>query len=221
MTLRRLGIAICAIGAFFTPVTACSEAERDAERADPAWQREDSRRQSSPGSRSGHLGKEDLPAPIELGDGWSYRVDPGDPEAGYVGSGRPAIARDPSSVIAAVTPLGCRPQPLPAPTRALEVTYQKERVPGVALILQFDSTGAAREFFEVHSSVISECAEARRIDVEVIQASSDTYVSTRTEDLGDTRSWAEGMAVTGERVMLVAVADPTDRGVRAVVSAVR
>jgi hypothetical protein len=146
-------------------------------------------------------------------------VDPGDPEEGYVGSGQPAIEREPASVLAAITPLGCRPQPLPLPLRALEVTYQRGDAPGVGLILEFDADEAAREFFDVHTTVIAECVDSRHIDVEVLQTSSSTFVSSRTEEVGQTPSWIEGLMLRGDRLTLIAVADPTSRGVDAVVSA--
>src|SRR5262245_8816888 len=61
---------------------------------------------SIPAARVGGLGREDLPRPSVLGKEWRYRIDPGDPEEGYRGSGEPAIARDPTSVLDAITPLG-------------------------------------------------------------------------------------------------------------------
>ena len=174
---------------------------------------------STPAARSGDLGQEDLPLPQELGAGWQYRVDPGDAEEGYVGSGQPSIARDPASVVAAVTPLGCRGVELPMPTNAVEVTYRDNQVPGVGLVMSFADTDASRTFFERHAQVLRDCTTARRVDVRVMTDEADRFVSTRTEQLGHTPTWAEAMKVSGNRVTLIAVADPTRRGIAAVEAA--
>jgi hypothetical protein len=174
-----------------------------------------------PGSRSGDLGQEDLPHPSALGERWRYRIDEGDPEEGYQGSGEPAIARRPASVIEAITPLGCRPQPMPRPTHALEVTYQRGEVPGVGLVLDFSADRLARSFFAAHVDVLVTCQTADRVDVDVRRTTSDTVVSTRTEELGHTPTWVEGARVDADTVTFIAVADPGPGGVRTVESALR
>ena len=131
-----------------------------------------------------------------------------------------AFARDPASVVAAITPLGCKPQQLPEPARALEVTYQRGHVPGVGLVLQFDQSDTAQDFFNVHSGVLEECQDARRVDVEVVERSDDTIVSTRTEQLGETPSWVEAMSLDDDEIMLLAVADPSERSIATVTNAV-
>ena len=175
--------------------------------------------EGGPADRSGDLGQEDLPHPSALGERWKYRVDPGDPEEGYQGSGEPAIARKPSSVLAAITPLGCRPQPLPEPTHALEVTYRRGAIPGVGLILEFATPAGAQRFFTVHRAVLEQCEDASRVDLDVLSSTSDTMVSARTEQLGQTPSWVEGVRRTGDTVTFVAVSGPRHAGVRAVQSA--
>jgi hypothetical protein len=178
---------------------------------------------ATPPARSGDLGQEDLPVPEDLGDGWAYRVDLGNPEDGYVGSGEPATARDPAGVLAAMTPLGCQTVELPMPQRALEVAYERDgRVPGVALVLQFADEGSAASFFKTHAAVIRDCVGARRIDVRVELDVDDPprFISTRTEQLGETPSWVEGMTVAGDEVRLIAVADPTQRGIDSVTAAI-
>lgn len=219
MRLRRIGAGLCAVGALTLPLSGCSEADKEEERDERSTKGASVPSRQTPAARSGDLGQEDLPRPEQLGDGWDYRVDEGNAEEGYVGSGKPAIARDPASVVAAITPLGCRSRPLPVPARALEVTYQRDTVPGVAMVLQFGSAEPAREFFATHSSVVQNCVGAARITVKVLVASGDEFVSTRTEELGETPTWVEGMSVAGDRVTLVAVADPSGRGVGAVMAA--
>jgi len=112
----------------------------------------------TPAARSGDLGQEDLPAPSALGGRWEYRIDKGSAEDGYLGSGEPAIARDPASVLAAITPLGCRPGELPMPVSALEVTYARGKLPGVGLLLQFVDEDTAARFFSGHADVLDRCS---------------------------------------------------------------
>ena len=203
-------------------LTGCSEdPDPEATRAERLPERKHAVSSGPPDSRSGDLGQEDLPTPEALGKGWEYRIDNGNPEDGYVGSGEPAIARDPASVMAAITPLGCSPQQLPTPARALEVTYQRNSVPAVGLVLQFVEAEAAEQFFATHTDVLRDCVDAKRVDVEVLHDSSSGFVSSRTEQLGQTPSWVEGLTVDGEEVTLIAVADPTRRGVQSVIAAMR
>lgn len=172
-----------------------------------------------PEARSGDLGIEDLPEPHKLGAGWEYRVDLGNPEDGYRGSGEPATARDPASVLAAIAPLGCRPVRLPMPSRALEVTYTRGEQPAVGLALRFSDESAARQFFDGHAAVVRQCTTSRRIDVTVERDTDWLFVSTRTEQLGETPSWTEGMRISASEVMLVAVAETSRKNVQAVLSA--
>lgn len=172
-----------------------------------------------PDSRVGDLGLEDLPVPADLGRGWDYRVDLGNAEDGYVGSGQPATAREPESVLAAITPLGCRPRQLPKPESALEVTYSKGKVPGVGLVLRFSDSQNAERFFAEHAQVLKRCVGSKGVDLAVERASNRLIVTTRTEQLGGTPVWTEGIGLQGEEVMLIAVADPTAVGVRSVLSA--
>ncbi len=172
-----------------------------------------------PSSRSGGLGQEHLPEPNELGRGWEYRVDRGNAEDGYRGSGEPATAREPNSVLAAITPLGCRPAPLPQPRSALEVTYARGELPGVGLLLRFDDESSARRFFSTHAQVLERCVGSRHIALRVEERRESLIVTTRTEELGRTPAWTEGMGQSGTDVMLVAVADPSKRSVRTVVTA--
>lgn len=174
---------------------------------------------NAPAARSGDLGQEDLPEPSDLGRGWDYRVDLGNAEDGYLGSGEPAIARDPASVLAAITPLGCRPTRLPMPSAALEVTYERGDLPGVGLLLQFADEAAAARFFTEHSGVLDRCVGSGRVELSIERRTDELLVSTRVEQLGETPAWTEGVGLRGSEVMLIAVADPSGAGVRSVVSA--
>ena len=215
-------VAATVLTGFGILLTGCSEdPDPEATRAERLPERKQALSSGPPDSRSGDLGQEDLPAPGALGKGWEYRVDKGNPEDGYVGSGEPAIARDPASVMAAITPLGCPPQQMPMPARALEVTYERKSVPGVGLILQFAEAEAAQQFFATHTDVLRDCVDAKRVDVDVLHDSSSGFVSSRTEQLGRTPTWVEGLTVDGEEVRLIAIADPTRRGVQSVVAAMR
>jgi hypothetical protein len=204
-------LASCSDGTADTAASPATADEASSHSADP---------EAIPAPTSGDLGQDDLPAPEDLGRDWKYRVDLGNAEDGYVGSGEPATARDPETVMAALTPLGCRPVPLPTPTRALEVTYERGQTPGVGLILQFVDGSTAAQFFNSHADGLRRCVGAPRIDVEILRDAPGTFVSTRTEELGETPTWVEGMTVTANEVTLIAVADPSKRGVSAVVGAV-
>ena len=94
-------------------------------------------------------------------------MDPGNAEDGYVGSGEPATARDPMEVLGAITPLGCRPGQLPVPTHALEVTYARDDLPGVGMLLRFDDEATAAQFFDAHTGVISDCVGRRTVEIAV------------------------------------------------------
>lgn len=172
-----------------------------------------------PASRIGDLGQEDLPQPTDLGRGWGYRIDHGNAEDGYLGSGEPAIARDPASVLAAITPLGCRPGDLPWPQAALEVTYAKRDLPAVGMVLQFADDAQATEFFVQHSEVLAQCIDAEGVKLSIQRRTNKLLVSTRVEQLGETPAWTEGVGLRGDEVMLIAVADASPGGIRSVTSA--
>ncbi|MEO8105961.1 MAG: hypothetical protein ABI720_01475 [Actinomycetes bacterium] len=58
-----------------------------------------------------------------------------------------------------------------------------------------------------------------RIDLVVHEQSSRHIVTTRTQELGETPSWAEAIRWNDSELTLIAVADPTRAGVRSVISA--
>ena len=208
-----VGLALSACTGSPPPATVADVSALDAQHTQP--------RSSAPAARSGDLGREDLPAPEALGSGWEYRVDPGNPEDGYRGSGEAANAREPLEVLGAITPLGCRPGRLPVPERALEVTYAHGALPAVGLLLRFVDADTAAHFFHAHTEVVRECVGRRIVDLTVLTTQPSLFISQRTEHLGETPTWVEGVGLRGDEVLLVAVADDGADGVLAVEAALR
>ena len=144
-----------------------------------------------------------------MGPHWSYRVDPGSSEDGYRGNGTPAMARDPQEVVGALTPLGCRPVILPTPKSALEVTYgHRDGTPAVGLLLEFESSDVAADFFDRRSAALRDCVDWKRAtaEIDVLRDETDSFVSVRDEQVGGTPVWTEGVKRSETRVMFVAVA---------------
>jgi hypothetical protein len=92
-------------------------------------------------------------------------------------------------------------------------------MPGVGLILQFATRGSASRFFSTHSDVITDCVRSRQVHIEVLAASDNLLLTTRTEQLGQTPTWVEGASLDDRTLTLIAVADRSRRGVAAVTSA--
>jgi hypothetical protein len=161
---------------------------------------------TAPENEAGPLGQSDLPAPEDLGVGWEYRIDPGSVEDGYAGSGAPAIARDPAEVVAAITPLGCRPARLSLPVHALEVTYERKATPGVGLLLEFTSSQQAEQFFSAHTAALRACVTRGQVITDVVLDEPSRFISLRTEDVGETPTWTEAVALADARVLLLATA---------------
>jgi hypothetical protein len=155
-----------------------------------------------------------------LGPQWEYRVDNGRSEDGYQGNGTPAMSRDVDEVVAALTPLGCRPVQLPTPDSALEVTYGRaDGTPAVGLVLEFSSPEVAVSFFQRRAQVMRTCQESRhaRATVTVLSDRPDLLIAQRDEHLGATPLWTEGVKRVETRVLFVAVEG--DDGLGAVESA--
>jgi hypothetical protein len=111
----------------------------------------------TPAATSGRLSVRSFPRPGDLGPGWRYWVDPGDPEAGYVGNGTPALARDPAEFVATAVPLGGRrPAAMPTPIHVLEVDYRHADVKVVTLRAVFPA-GQARRFFAARLANLRAC----------------------------------------------------------------
>jgi hypothetical protein len=208
VSVRTIAAAVACTAAAF--VVGCSspevvETSEEKRGAVPAPQA------TTPDTTSGPLTQDDLPRPSDLGPRWSYRVDLGSIEDGYVGSGAPAISRDPTEVVAALTPLGCRPVDLPVPEHALEVTYRQGAKPGVGLLLSFDDTTSAHSFFSAHAGVLRECVGGTRLPGRIMIDDEDAFVSVRTERLPHSPTWTEGMSLAGEQVLLLAATDTNHR----------
>jgi len=172
-----------------------------------------------------------FPRPHGLGPHWRYWVDPGDPEAGYLGNGTPALARDPAEFVATAVPLGCRrPAAMPTPDHVLEVDYRYADVKVVALRATF-AAGQARQFFAARLANLRACQGVAGTPAEgppvrrVRRVGPIAVVSDRTPD--SPAHWTE-LALAGRRsVVLVAaqtrVGQPpmTHQGVRRIEAAFR
>jgi hypothetical protein len=171
-------------------------------------------------STTAGLSQRSLPVPSDLGNGWTYRIDPGGPEAGYEGNGQPAQARDPAEVAAGIAPLGCLP-PATAPPlarAALEVDYgrSKPAADGVGLLLEFATHAQAQQFFASYTGVLRTCAAHPPPGAPSItllpQASSSLFGSIRKDPDSDPTYpvWTEAVRLSGRNVRLLTIstADP-------------
>lgn len=163
---------------------------------------------TAPPTSSGDLTQGSLPKPNALGPRWTYRVDNGSVEDGYVGNGTPSVARAPEEIAAALTPLGCRPVRLPVPESALEVTYaHRDGTPAVGLLLAFADVDTATSFFALRADSVRDCVQwaPARAKVTVLRDAANQFVSVRDVGVGATPVWTEGVQQDGLRVLLVAV----------------
>jgi hypothetical protein len=173
-----------------------------------------------PAETAGDLDVTDVPAPPDLGQGWSRHVDPGDAEEGVTGNGSWVRARDPREVAQGVLPLGCRRPlpPLPAPEHALEATYRGPGgAPAVALVMAFAGRAGARTFLAGAAALGRACpappvptkSDEPLVTV-VTQARADaTTVLDRRQEHGVGAGpwvWSEAVVRRGEHVGLLAVA---------------
>jgi hypothetical protein len=175
---------------------------------------------TTPPNSSDDLTQDSLPKPKALGSGWTYRVDKGSVEDGYVGNGTPSVARAPEEVAAVLTPLGCRPVRLPVPKSALEVTYaHRDGTPAVGLLLAFADVDTAASFFALRADSVRDCMHwaPARAEVTVLRDAAHQFVSVRDVGVGGTPVWTEGVQQDGQRVLFVAVSGRD--GVAAVASA--
>jgi len=161
-----------------------------------------------PATEAGPLSRKDFPRPRQLGAGWEFSVDPGDAEAGYVGNGTPALARDPGEVVQLAVPLGCpRPRKMPLPDFALEVDYTVDGTKVVAIRGEFKDQGSAEIFFGARAANLRRClgrsgSEAIGPLVGTARAvTDDVLLSDRTPE---SAPWAELAVRDGDQVVLVA-----------------
>jgi hypothetical protein len=89
----------------------------------------------------------------------------------------------------------------------LEVTYQKRETPAVALLLEFNTSSEAQEFFQRHTDVLRKCTNSKQIDLSIDVDDSDRFISERTEKSGASLTWTEGISPRNSQVLLVAVGD--------------
>ena len=174
-----------------------------------------------PAETAGDLDSADVPAPPDLGRGWTQYVDPGSAEDGYVGNGSWVRARANEQVVQAVVPLGCtgltRMPRLPVPAHALEATYRGPGgAPAVALVLDYAQVAQARDFVEQLGAIGRACPapaeRVRRSDplvAVVTQSRADaTTVLDRRREYGVGASdwvWSEAVVRDGARVGLLVV----------------
>jgi len=172
-----------------------------------------------PDRTSGGLTARTLPSAGSLGVGWTYRVDRGSAEAGYVGNGTPTLARDPHEVVLTAVPLGCEQRSqLPVPAHVLETDYRQRArgTAGVGLRLRFSAPAAAGRFEALRREDLEACARQPlepgdggvHLVSGVRSSGRGTYVSARTDASlpAGQRTWTEVAAWIGGRdVVLLAV----------------
>jgi hypothetical protein len=163
---------------------------------------------ATPATRSGPLSQSTFPRPRSLGAHWSYAVDPGDAEEGYLGNGTPSLERNPAEVALASVPMGCpRPQRLPAPGHALEVDYTRARMKVIAIRARFAGPGEARRFFDRRAATIANCqgrsggAAIGTLVDSVSRPSPGVLLSDRTPR---SDPWTELAVLDGPAVVLLA-----------------
>ncbi|HET7690735.1 MAG TPA: hypothetical protein VFK41_10170 [Nocardioidaceae bacterium] len=150
-----------------------------------------------------------FPRPRDLGAGWSYRVDMGDAEAGYEGSGTPRLARDPVEVATLAVPLGCpRPEELPLARKATEVDYAYRERPVVAVRLVFADGRTAQTFVDARHAAVAGCVGLSG------GPAVGPYVSRVEGAMNDrtpeSEPWTEIVVRRGAAVLLVAASGPIE-----------
>ena len=188
---------------------------------------------SVPATTAGDLDARDVPAPPDLGPGWTRYADPGTAEDGYRGNGSWVRARDSAEVARALLPIGCtgRLPRLPVPRYALEATYRGPGgAPAAALVLAFRDDAAAQAFLAGMASLGDACpapgggvaADDPMVTVVTQARVTATTVLQRRRELGVGAGpwlWSEAVVGEGRRVGLLAVAsrpgrdDPPDLAV--------
>jgi hypothetical protein len=156
-------------------------------------------------STAGDLGAAALPVP----KGWRTVALDGGEEEGFKGNGTWVHERDPRYAAADVIGVGCAPvtrDDYTDPVAALEGNYEgKGRLPGVGLALQFADSGAAERYFTLYRDQVEACTRADGPVRTTLVTGVDGLVDHRTYDDGE---WTEIGRRTGNRVVLVILADP-------------
>lgn len=162
-----------------------------------------------PATSSGPLSKRSFPTPRQLGAGWRYAVDPGDPEEGYAGNGTPSLARSPREIVQTAVPFGCaRPARMPAPFHALEVDYTFRGARVIAVRGSFASRARARAFFTGRARNLRACAGRTSgaaigtLVSDITRPARYAFANARTPK---SNPWYEVAVLDGGVVALVAV----------------
>lgn len=169
---------------------------------------------TTPAPKSGPLSRSTFPHPRTLGARWSYAVDPGDAEEGYLGNGTPALERNPAEVTLASVPMGCpRPHRLPRPAHALEVDYTRAHAKVIAIRVRFAGRQEAGQFFDQRAATLTGCrgrtggpAIGTLVDV-VSRPAEGVLLSDRTPR---SDPWTELAVLDGPAVVLLAAAGRVD-----------
>lgn len=170
---------------------------------------------ATPATTAGTLSRRSFPRPQELGAGWSYAVDPGDAEEGYLGNGTPALERDPREIVQLAVPFGCpRRTPMPPPAHALEVDYTAGAVKVIAIRGEFADAATAERFFTGRTRNLEGCRGRSggqaigTLVARVDRAIDGVLLSDRTP-VSD--PWTELALLDRNQVVLVAARTTVDR----------
>jgi len=168
-------------------------------------------------STAGELTAKVLPVP----KGWRTVALDGGEEEGFEGNGTWVHERDPRYAAADTIGVGCAPvtrDDYTDPVAALEGNYEGPgRLPGVGLAMQFADAGAAEHYFTLYRNQVEACTNADGPVQTTLVTGVDGLVDHRRYDDGD---WTEIGRQTGNRVVLVILADPGHRMTRAAAQAV-
>ncbi len=168
-------------------------------------------------STAGELTAAALPVP----KGWKTVALDGGEEEGFEGNGTWVHERDPRYAAADVIGVGCAPvtrDDYTDPVAALEGNYEgKGRRPGVGLAMQFADAEAATRYFTLYRNQVQACTTSDgSVRTELITG-VDGLADHRTYDDGE---WTEIGRQTGNRVVLVILADPGHKIDRAAAQAI-
>ena len=145
----------------------------------------------------------------------------GGEEEGFEGNGTWVHERDPRYAAADVIGVGCAPvtrDDYTDPVAALEGNYEgKGRRPGVGLAMQFADADAATRYFTLYRDQVQACTTSDGPVRTSVIPGVDGLADHRTYDDGE---WTEIGRQTGNRVVLVILADPGHKISRAAAQAV-
>ena len=168
-------------------------------------------------STAGELTAAALPLP----KGWRTVALAGGEEEGFEGNGTWVHERDPRYAAADTIGVGCAPvtrDDYTDPVAALEGNYSGPgRLPGVGLAMQFSDPADADHYFTLYRQQVEACTKAGGPVQTTLIEGVDGLADHRRYDDGD---WTELGRQTGDRVVLVILADPGHKISRATAQAV-